>query len=107
MELWTTALLGWKRSNVLFSPCTSSLTQGMLNFGNDCMQNLPKYLAKRIITYSDDVFSNVTQSKATLIIKELRRPTRPLKADLLDEVKAFHCCVLNWRDHLGQSVIKA
>ena len=49
---------------------------------------------------------NVTQFKATLIIQELRRPTRPLKAHRLDEVKAFPCYVLNWRDPLGQSAVK-
>ena len=50
--------------------------------------------------------SNVIQSLHAHPLTWLRRPTRPWKADPLDEVKAFHCCFLNWRDHLEQSAIK-
>ena len=41
------------------------------------------------------------------IIQRVAKANKTFKSPPLDEVKAFHCCVLNWRDHLGQSVIKA
>ena len=49
---------------------------------------------------------NVTQSKAKFIIQMAGRPLIPLKSDHLGKVKAFHCHILNWRDHLEQSEIK-
>ena len=45
---------------------------------------------------------NVTQSKAKFIIQMAGRPLIPLKADHLENVKAFHCHILNWRDLLEQ-----
>ena len=69
------------------------------------MQNLPKYLVQQMITYPDDVMLNVTQTNAIYIYNS-ERPLRPPKADRLDDVKAFHCHILNWRDHLEQSEIK-